>query len=220
MGQHLAQGFEPEILVAMPAVIPKKQILTIFQRCEEEFPMSKIYLSLQNLMGSYHSLMKDEVNLAIVFWTTDHMDLESIPLFSIELIPVAAPGFLKKSGLQQPLTMTMMREHVHVTLGQRPQNANEESYGIQAGGREWRVDDEYTRKEIIMSGFGWGRLPKHMIQEELEQGHLIPLRIKNYPGHQEVRVRLARKTGKAFGPIHQKLWNDFIEFFSPHSEES
>jgi DNA-binding transcriptional LysR family regulator len=45
---------------------------------------------------------------------------------------------------------------------------------------KWCVSDMFTRKFLILSGMGIGRLPDHLIEKELAEGTLIELNTPNY----------------------------------------
>jgi len=70
------------------------------------------------------------------------------------------------------------------------------------GANAWTVTDMHTKKNLIKSGLGWGRLPKYLIEKELADGSLIRL---DYPHiqHKDLVLSIIRKRDAEHGPIAQ-----------------
>lgn len=206
LSQHLAMDLEPVIEIALPASIPIADLLKVLQHCEAEFPYTRVNLSAGILLESWEHLRRDEVELAILYWVRDYPELESIPIGGIDLILVGSAEFVQRHGLAEEVPMSSMLELVHVILSQQYYPDPNNRFGIVEGGREWLVNDEFMRKEIILAGLGWSRLPRHLIERELRQGLLVPLKIAHYPSSEHVPLRLARKPKRRRGVVHQRLW--------------
>jgi DNA-binding transcriptional LysR family regulator len=76
--------------------------------------------------------------------------------------------------------------------------------------QKWTVSDFASKKEIIKSGMGWGGLPGHLIEEELEAGELVVLDLDHYPvRHSQLMVMRLRDS--VLGPVGQALWQRIAE---------
>ena len=69
------------------------------------------------------------------------------------------------------------------------------------------VQDYLTKKELIMSGLGWGRMPEHLIKAELKSGLLVGLSKKAFV----VQAHIAKHSQKELGPCVQFLWDWFLK---------
>lgn len=207
--QHLALGEEAEIRIAFTS-IPMKPLLDILKKCEAKYPHTQIHLFAEYLWGSLDRLTNGDVDLTILPWFQPTLELETIPFFSIRRFSVAAANFPPLQG-KTPIPQETMKQYVQVILKDSSPTPRKESYGVITGGKSWKVNDQYTKKEIIQEGMGWGSLPEYLIKKELEEGSLVPLGIENYPQKIEAEVRVARLLNKPYGPVATYLWNLFQE---------
>ena len=45
---------------------------------------------------------------------------------------------------------------------------NEQSFGVDTSAVHWSVTDTFTKANMIGSGLGWGRLPSHIVDEDIQ----------------------------------------------------
>ncbi|MBE7214282.1 hypothetical protein IGW68_03810 [Shewanella benthica] len=55
----------------------------------------------------------------------------------------------------------------------------------------------------MTQGLGWGRMPEHLVKEELENGDLIAL---NTLGEFKLPMYVSKLKNRALGPIAIKIW--------------
>ena len=210
MAQHLAQGNEPEINIAIEASCPLPLILGTLGNCESKFPGTQFNLTGETLWGALERLRLGEADLAISPWFEENLTYESFQLTSATLVTVASQEFRDKLGTEA-LELDDMKSSVQVVVRDSSSNPPQRSFGFLADGRHWYVTDHTTKKEIILAGMGWGRLHQHMIEDELRSGKLIPLSIGNYATTMEVKICVARIMDKPVGPVAAALWENFAK---------
>ena len=61
------------------------------------------------------------------------------------------------------------------------------------------------KKRIIVSGLGWGRLPRHLVEDKIKTGELLVMTSDDF---QPVRypMKLLRRKNRPVGPVEAKLW--------------
>ena len=209
-GKQLALGQEPEIRIAFDALLPVKPILEILKRCQADFPHTKFDLYSENLTGSMERLQEGTVDLAVMPAIESNTYFESISFSQGRIIPVIA-GHLPPARAKEAVPMEVMKEYVQVILKDSSNQPPSASYGVLEDGRQWKVNDQHVKKEIIVEGMGWGSLPEYMIADELKSGKLVPLHIENYYGSAEGEVLVARLLGQYRGPVANRLWKYFKE---------
>lgn len=74
------------------------------------------------------------------------------------------------------------------------------------GGLRWTVSDFATKKEILLSNMGWGGIPEHMIEKELDQGKLVRLNVEGYAPVQVAHYAMRRRD-VAIGIVAQAIWD-------------
>jgi DNA-binding transcriptional LysR family regulator len=204
LGACLAQGEESELHVVVASLCPLDRIIPLLRNASDEFPRTRLHLHFESLAGPLERLFDQEADL--IFHDVDGADphLESIELFGVELIPVVAPGFLPF-----PITDTLMpeelRDHVQCVIRDSARRLPSRDLLVGAGARHWTVGDQGMKKELISRGMGWGYLPLFMIEQELEDGRLLPLTGRYFKRHRRELVA-ARLRHLPRGPVAKRLW--------------
>ena len=214
MARHLAVGNEPRIGIAIEASCPMSLILKIMRDSEQAFPHTEFSLMVENLWGAMERVQEGEADLAICPWLEESLTpdiFESFPFIRSHLLTVAAPDFVTAQK-GKDLELSDLQNAAQVVVKDSSHRSRSESYGVLDQGRHWLVNDHYTKKELLLSGMGWGRLHRHLIEQELQDGRLVPLNIRNYPVTLDIEMRVVRKQSTAHGPVAGALWTNFKAF--------
>ena len=61
------------------------------------------------------------------------------------------------------------------------------------------------KRELILLGMGWGHMPLHLIDHDLESGKLLSIEGKHF---QRTRLDIvaARLRGRPVGPVAERRW--------------
>jgi DNA-binding transcriptional LysR family regulator len=208
MAKHLAQGNEPEVSIAIEASCPYTLVLEMLAECENEFPETQFNLMGETLWGALERLQMGEADLAISPWFEENLEFEIAPITTVTLISVATPKFRDELEKHE-LTLDDLKNSVQVVVRDSSRKPRSRTFGFLPEGRHWFVGDHFTKKQIIMAGMGWGRLHEHLIEEELNSGKLVSLKIKNYQSTFEVDICIARMMDKPVGFVSESLWQKF-----------
>lgn len=208
MAQHLAQGHEPEVRIAIEASCPLSRILGVLADCEKEFPGTQFNFTGETLWGALERLQTGEADLAISPWFEENLEFETMPITTATLLSVAAPKFRDELG-DGELTLDHFKHAVQVVVRDSSRKPRQQRFGYLPEGRHWYVTDHFTKKEIILAGMGWGRLHEHLIAEEMAAGKLVPLKIQNYQSKLDINICIVRMMGKPTGPVAESLWQEF-----------
>ncbi len=208
MAQHLAQGNEPELRIAIEASCPLDFVLDRLAGCEKDFPDTQFNLMGETLWGALERLQRGEADLAISPWFEESLEFEALPITTATLVSVASAKF-RDTFATSELTLNDLKNSVQVVVRDSSRKPRQQSFGYLPEGRHWYVTDHLTKKAIILAGMGWGRLHNHLIEEELKSGALMPLKIQNYQSTFDVKICLARLMGQPVGPVAESLWQAF-----------
>lgn len=209
LGNQLSMGSEAEILISADAILPVSFILGILQKYEKEHPLTELELSVDYLGASLERVENGEVNLGMVPLLTDCPLLESHPLIIVPMIPVAAPHFLPAQENREK-SDEEMKQFIQVIVKGRKPGVFGVNHGVLEGGRQWGVHDFYTKREILLGGLGWGRLPEYLIRDDLNAGRLVPLDVQGVKTSY-VEISVIRRKDRPVGPVASMLWDEFIE---------
>jgi DNA-binding transcriptional LysR family regulator len=143
---------------------------TFFEGC----PGTRLHLHFESLSGPSERLFEAEADLILHHVEKADARIEFIDLFSVELVPVVAPNFLRFpiSSLIKP---EQMRDYVQCVIRDTASYTTPKDYDVLEGARTWTVSDQLMKRELIMQGMGWGHLPRDLIKKDFEAGTLIPI---------------------------------------------
>lgn len=213
VAKHLAKGNEASITLAFEASFNLARILPILELTQNEFPYTQIILKQEFLTGALEALDQGKADIAISAGGIEPMHSSHFELgflFSGSLLDVASPRLL---GRYPNLSHVrgLVNEYQIVIQDTGTGTANIE-FGVQAGQRRWYVNDFYTKKMLIQSGMGWGKLPHYMVEESLADGSLQPLELRERQNNIQLDYYVMRRPHSPLGPVAQALWQKLIAF--------
>lgn len=201
--QELGKGHEPILRVGIDAVSPIPLILEILKKFSKLHPETELSLQFEVLGGTMERLMDGEVDLALTHVLTQDNLVQTIPVTKIKMIPVISPELIKKNKITRELLMGFTQ----IVVRDSSKHSTPFSFGLMEGARKLVISDNGLKKELILSGIGWGSLPDAIIEKELKNKKLIPIHL---PDIQEkvLEISLIKRTDKALGPVAKKLWEE------------
>ncbi|MES0371843.1 MAG: substrate-binding domain-containing protein, partial [Mariprofundaceae bacterium] len=149
-------------------------------------------------------LNDDDADIAITESFDPHSDYEDITLTRIELVTVLSPSSPLASRASQ-LTDRDFEGSVQILVRDTSRHSEKRTAGVVEGVRHWVVNDFMMKKRIIASGLGWGRMPRHMVEDEINSGELLMLSGDGLAPI-ETDVKAVRKKNRPMGPVTSELW--------------
>ncbi len=138
---------------------------------------------------------------------------EKVLIGSITFINVAAPNYFK-GGNQRKILLEESREYSQIVLRDSATNSDKAAMYVSPYGETWSVGDMATKKELTVAGLGWGRLPEHLIQQELKNGLLEPISVENIPVESTGDMYMFRKREGSRGPVAERFWKEITQAYS------
>lgn len=209
--QHLNQfadqlkaSVESDIRIAIDVFYPLATLKDLFHQWIVSYPNTQFHFISESLGGACERLVQHQVDIIISENLICQQAVEVVLLRTEPMIAVAAPEFVAhfSAELAQLDTLSACMQ---VIL--RDSSKSDLSFGVIEHGRHWTVSDVLSKKEIIMAGLGWGRLPYHLIATELADGRLQRL-VANHFDERLINLQAIRLQKPSHGPIATKLWED------------
>jgi len=209
LATFLTAGNEASITLAIEASYDLKKILPVLEMTQSEFPHTQIILKQEYINGALEAVMSEQADLALT--AIDNLALESgqfeaNKLYQGYLCNVAAPRFVERHPKLQ--SVTELKDEYQIVVQDSGQSSQGINYSVQTGQRCWYANDFNTKKTLIMSGIGWGRLPDYMIKNELEQNTLLALVIDDFDTEIALNYQAIKLKSRLLGPVATKLWQN------------
>ncbi len=204
LAQHYAQGEEPELRLAMSAIMPVENLMSIILEVTKAAPATRLSLLVENLHGTMERLEDGDADIAITEFLPNEMDYEHAVIGSVDFVAVvsaSSPYATDAATLREQ----DLEDSVQIIVRDTSRHREKKTVGVVNATTQWMVNDFNMKKRIIRSGIGWGRMPRHMVEEELKSGDLILLRSKDFDPI-EAKIKLVRKKNALVGPVAEKLW--------------
>lgn len=207
VAQHLSVGNEAIITLAFEASFDLTHILPLLEITQSEFPNTQIVLRQEYLTGAIEALQTGKADIVISpidIGAHQSGQKELALLHQGRLIDVASPRLL----LRHPnLTFSseLLNEY-QIIIQDTGQGTKNIEYGVQDGQRRWYVNDFHTKKMLILSGMGWGKLPDYLITSELNSGALSRFKLQDKQNEVSLNYYALKTKNNLLGPVASKLW--------------
>jgi DNA-binding transcriptional LysR family regulator len=191
---ELAQGWEPEIRLAVEIVFPTWLLLRCLDRFAKERPETRIELLETVLGGSEEALVQRKVHFAI--GPVVPAGFIGDVLMPVRFVCVAAPSH-PLHQLGRPATLEDLRRHRHLVI--RDSGEQRAGHGAWLNENRWTVTGKATSIRAAVMALGYAWYPEDSVREELERGALKPLPLRE-GGERAATLHLVYADRDAAGP--------------------
>jgi DNA-binding transcriptional LysR family regulator len=206
---QLAMGEESELSVVIGDTSPLPETLGLLRSFFDSRPGTRLHLHFEAISGPLERLLDGEADLILHHIDKTDPRLEFIDLFTVKVVPVVAPNFLK-FPISKSITPEHMRDYVQCVIRDSARHSLPRDYYLVEGAQSWTVGDQLMKRELILQGMGWGHMPRYMIEQDLRDRRLLSIAGKHFPGSQ-VDLVAARRREAPHGPIANRLWQFITE---------
>jgi DNA-binding transcriptional LysR family regulator len=176
----LKQGLEPELTIAVDAMMPMPALIETLKVFETEFPTVGLKLNVGALGMIWQQLLSRQSDLGLGGAPfRESAEMVGVRIGEASMVPVAAPGH-PLAGYPPPVPLARLRDHIQLVVSDITDVTKGKDFGVFAY-RTWRMTDTSTKLDLIRGGLGWGGLPVWMVQEDLASGRLVALDLEPYP---------------------------------------
>jgi DNA-binding transcriptional LysR family regulator len=202
---QLAIGEESELRVVIGDLCPLAPVLAMLGAFFSQCPHTRLHLQVESVTGPWERLREGDADLMLHRRDENDANVESLPLYKVQLVPVVAPGFLAADS-NRAIRAEQLRGYTQCVIRDSARNPPAESHLIVEGAPQCTVPDQNVKKEVILQGIAWGHLPRFMIERELTDGMLLSIASRSMPERVDELVA-ARRSDRVHGPVAKRLWN-------------
>jgi DNA-binding transcriptional LysR family regulator len=204
---NINSGLEAELALAIDPLAPTAPLISSLRALGCTFPELPISFSTEGFGGSLRRLRNESAALAIcLLLPVVPEDIIAYPLLRIPMRAVCAPDH-PLASLGRPASSDDLARHVQLVLSD-PVDPDGANYGLSSA-RLWRFVDLARRLDFLLAGFGWCRMPDHLVADAVAQGQLTWIVIEDDPTPPEgLTIYAAFRRDRLLGPAGRWLLND------------
>ncbi|MBO8135367.1 LysR family transcriptional regulator [Dickeya fangzhongdai] len=176
----MAAGLEPELTVVVDVFFPIDVLTDAAKAFREQFPDVPLRVYVEALGAAYQPVLDRHASVGIVgFLPVTPPGIVTEPLARVAFAMVAAADH-PLAALQGPIPRQELANHVQLVLTDRSEHSKGREFGVMSP-KTWRLADLFAKHAFLLNGLGWGGMPMHTIQSDLESGRLVKLTIEDEP---------------------------------------
>lgn len=196
----LRDGVEPQLGFAISLLVPPEILNATLIDFVRDFPQTELDLFVQEASGPLNMVEDGRADIGIVGAFNLRGVLSNvarIPIGQIEIVSVVAPQHCL-AELGRVISPSDLRDERQLTSA----NARGEGTADPLSLGVWPIADQSLRRSMLLSGLGWGIVPKHLVARDLEDGSLIQIDLEVLKGEASSETLIAvyredRPLGKA-----------------------
>lgn len=193
---------EPEISLSIDGISPLPKLLTAIKEFGDSHCNTKLNLSFDILSETERKVLAKEALFGITHFLGNREQLEVVPICTVKMVPVMNKALYqaKKVKSQEDLA-----EITQIIVSDKSKNGA--TFGLLEEGKKWRLFDNNFKRDIILSGLGWGHLPLHTIEREIKEKKLAVIDFPDiHP--RELDINLIRLKKTSLGIVARSLWDE------------
>ncbi|WOA52539.1 LysR family transcriptional regulator [Dickeya solani] len=176
----MAAGLEPELTIVVDVFYPIDVLTNAAKAFREQFPNVPLRIYVEALGAAYQPVLDRHASVGIVsFLPVTPPGIVTEPLGRITLAMVAAADH-PLAAFQGPIPRQELARHVQLVLTDRSEHSKGREFGVMSP-KTWRLADLFAKHAFLLNGLGWGGMPMHTIQSDLDSGRLVKLTIEDEP---------------------------------------
>lgn len=176
----LAEGLEPELAVVVDVMFPIATLTSAVQAFQQRFPTVPLRLYVEALGAVLQPLLAGQCRIAVIGSLPD-VPPQCVPeyLFDVQMTTVAAPNH-PLAAWPGAVPRVEAARHTQLVLTDRSTLTAGRSFGV-VSANVWRLADLGSKHAFLRAGLGWGHMPLHMVQGDLDAGTLKRIELEAVP---------------------------------------
>ena len=175
--QAISAGLEPELPIAIDSFVPTPPVIRSLAGLQSQYPNLAVTLFTEGMGAAERRVRDGSATLGLCALLPSMVqELQATALTQVTMVPVVAPSH-PLAQETRVVTRDILGEHVQLILTD-PQQKPGPSFSV-VSTRVWRFVDIARRLEFLLAGFGWGTMPRHLVQPHIDAGRLVQLSIED-----------------------------------------
>jgi len=195
----MREGLEPELSVAMDVMYPMAALTKAATHSRKTYPHTPLRLYVEVLGGVIKPVLDRRCSIGVIGSLPVVPDeLQSEPLSDIPLVTVVSPTH-PLATTRGAVSASAVAKQVQLVLTDRSALTEGRDFGVLSP-LTWRMADLGAKHAFLRAGLGWGHMPLHMVEADLESGALVKIRIQGLPRDLLMSMRVVFRKDAPPGP--------------------
>lgn len=203
------QAIEPRLNIVLDPLVQFESVQPVFEARSHLPSVTEFSFQTETLDGGMQFLLDGEADFAIAPKINEDERIESLPFAKIKMIPAVAKKLLKN----ETVDYTWLRNNRQIVVsknGGKNFNPSKAAKGMFSDGPKCFVTDHTLKRNLVVNGFGWGRLATYEVQNELRKGTVIEIK------HDSIvpitlNLHIMRSKLKPMGPVAKIIWEQLLK---------
>lgn len=176
----MREGLEPELAVAMDVMYPMEALTRAATHSRKTYPHTPLRLYVEALGAVIKPVLDRTCSIGIVgSLPTIADELQAEPLLDLPLVTVVSPAH-PLAGKRGAVSAAAVARQVQLVLTDRSALSSGRDFGVLSP-LTWRLADLGAKHSFLKAGLGWGHMPLHMVQADLDSRALVKIRVEGLP---------------------------------------
>jgi len=195
----MREGLEPELSVAMDVMYPMESLTRAATHSRKTYPHTPLRLYVEALGGVIKPVLDRKCSIGVIGSLPVVSDeLQSEPLVDLPMVAVVSPAH-PLATMRGVVSASAVAKHVQLVLTDRTTLTEGRDFGVLSP-LTWRMADLGAKHAFLRAGLGWGHMPLHMVQADLDSGVLVKIRVQGLPRYVLMSMRVVFRKDAPPGP--------------------
>src|ERR1700686_4567345 len=173
----MREGLEPELSVAIDVMYPMEALTRAAVHSGKTYPHTALRLYVEALGGVIKPVLDRNCSIGVIgALPTVPDELRSEPLLDIPFVTVVSPTH-RLAAMRGVVPATTVANEVQLVLTDRTVLTEGRNFGV-VSPLTWRLADLGAKHAFLKASLGWGHMPLHMVQADLDRGALVKIRVQ------------------------------------------
>ncbi len=195
----IREGLEPELSAVVDVMFPIEGLTHAAAHSRKTYPHTPLRLYVEALGGVVKPVLDGTCSIGIIGSLPMVPDeLQSEPLVDVPFVTVVSPKH-PLAGKRGVIAAAALTKEVQLVLTDRTALTAGRNYGVFSA-LTWRLADLGAKHAFLRSGLGWGHMPLHMVQADIDDGTLVKIRVEGAPRDFPMAMRIVYRKDAPPGP--------------------
>jgi len=173
----MREGLEPELSVAMDVMYPMAALTRAATHSRKTYPHTPLRLYVEVLGGVIKPVLDRKCSIGVIgSLPVVSNELQSEPLLDLQLATVVSPAH-PLATTRGAVSAAAVAKQVQLVLTDRTALTEGRDFGVLSP-LNWRLADLGAKHAFLRAGLGWGHMPLHMVEADLDSGALVKIRVQ------------------------------------------